>query len=133
MKWCCPRGASPISSGTRSPSGNRRSPRTSGCRAPVSSMSRLISCAFGAALALFSAPAFALTLEVTHAGPSVVGEAHAFKASVAEATGMVSLQWKFSESEDFVAGGLEASHVFTAPGHYSIDVLATDANGDVAS
>ena len=85
----------------------------------------------GATLA--AAPARALTLEVTHAGPSVVGEAHAFTATVTGATGAVSYEWKFGDADDFRSGGAQMSHAFTAPGFHNIDVLATDAGGAVAS
>jgi MYXO-CTERM domain-containing protein len=96
-------------------------------------MARVVLPGVMAGVLLASGPALALQIEVTHAGPSIVGEAHAFQAVVTEAMGEVTYEWKFSESEDFVAGGPEMSHAFVAPGHYSIDVLATDASGSVAS
>jgi DNA-binding beta-propeller fold protein YncE len=64
--------------------------------------------------------------------PSTVGDARVFTATVTGATGEVTYEWRFGE-EDFTVGGAEMSHVFTAPGHYSVDVVATDANGDSAS
>jgi MYXO-CTERM domain-containing protein len=79
------------------------------------------------------APAFAITLNVTHSGPSVVGEAHAFTASVPDATGAVTYEWQFSESDDFQPGGAAMSHTYTAPGLYSVQVNATDATGDSTS
>ena len=79
------------------------------------------------------APALAITLNVTHSGPSVVGEAHAFTASVPDAIGTVSYEWQFSEADDFQPGGAAMSHTYTAPGLYSVQVNATDSTGDTAS
>lgn len=112
-----------------------------GCCPPNANASRIVSSlafwlAFWLALAgvsLAAAPALAITLEVTHAGPSVVGEAHAFTATVTGASGAVTYEWKFGDADDFHPGGVEASHTFTAPGLHSIDVLATDATGQIAS
>ena len=92
--------------------------------------------AFGLALAgicLSATPALALTLDVTHAGPSVVGEAHAFTAAVTGSSGAVTFEWKFGDGGDFQPGAAEASHTFTAPGFFDIDVVATDATGASAS
>jgi DNA-binding beta-propeller fold protein YncE len=96
-------------------------------------LSRFVPCAVAAALLLAADPAVALTLEVKHAGPSVVGESHTFTAVITENTGDVTYEWKFGESENFVAGGAEMSHAFAAPGHHSIDVIATDSSGSVTS
>jgi len=85
----------------------------------------------GATLA--ATPALALTLEVRHAGPSAVGQAHAFQATVTGANGAVTYEWKFGDADDFHAGGAGSTHTFTAPGFHNIDVLATDAGGAVAS
>jgi YVTN family beta-propeller protein len=79
------------------------------------------------------APGLAITLNLTHSGPSVVGEAHSFKASVPDATGAVTYEWQFSESDDFQSGGAEMFHTYTAPGLYSVQVIATDATGGTAS
>ena len=95
-------------------------------------MSRVVLCLALAAISLTTKQARALTLEVTHAGPSVVGEAHAFKATVTGATGAVTYAWKFGDDDDFHPGGAEASHTFTAPGLHNIDVQATDAAGGFA-
>jgi len=91
---------------------------------------------FGAAwLGAFfaAAPAFALTLEVTHAGPSVVGEAHAFTAVATEATGAVTFEWTFGESAMPEPGGAEMSHAFAEPGLHAITVQVTDEGGGFAS
>jgi MYXO-CTERM domain-containing protein len=83
---------------------------------------------------LSAAPAAAaLTLDVTHAGPSVVGEAHAFTATVSGGSGAIKYEWQFGETADLQSGPAQVSHAFTAPGLYSIQVFATDATGDSAS
>ena len=79
---------------------------------------------------LSTAPAAALTLDVTHAGPSVVGEAHAFTAQVSGGSGTITYEWQFGETADVQPGPAQTSHAFTAPGLYSIQVFATDATGD---
>jgi DNA-binding beta-propeller fold protein YncE/cytochrome c peroxidase len=83
-----------------------------------------------AAVSLGAGPAFALTVQVTHAGPSIVGEPHAFTATVTEANGAVTFRWRLGEGEEYRVAGPEVSHTFTAAGLYSIDVEATDAAGD---
>jgi len=91
---------------------------------------------FGAAwLGAFfaAAPAYALTIDVTHAGPSVVGEAHAFTAVTTEANGAVTFEWTFGESGTPEPGGAEMSHTFAEPGLHAITVQATDEGGDVVS
>ena len=67
-----------------------------------------------------SAPALAITLNLTHSGPSVVGDAHSFTASVPDAIGAVSYEWQFSETDDFQPGGAAMSHTYTAAGLYSV-------------
>ncbi|HEY3494413.1 MAG TPA: PKD domain-containing protein, partial [Polyangiaceae bacterium] len=86
-----------------------------------------------AGLSLAPAPALALGIEVTHAGPSVVGEAHAFEAAVTEASGAVTYEWRFGEDGQYEPGGPALSHTFPAPGLYPVDVVATDESGTTAS
>src|SRR6185503_2129834 len=93
----------------------------------------IVFCLALAGISLSAAPALAFTLEVTHAGPSLVGEAHAFKAAITGASGAVTYEWKFGDGGDFQPGGAETSHAFAAPGFYDIDVMATDATGAIAS
>ena len=105
-RWCCRAAASRISSATRLlPNSSRHSrptePERLGLQPQVvigrPSRWRASRCA--------ATPALALTLEVTHAGPSVVGEAHAFQATVTGANGAVTYEWKFGDADDFHAGG----------------------------
>jgi DNA-binding beta-propeller fold protein YncE len=80
-----------------------------------------------------SSPALAITLNISHSGPSVVGEAHTFSASVPDANGAVTFEWQFSEADEFQSGGAQMSHTFSAPGLYSVQVNATDSTGDSQS
>src|SRR6478735_1149663 len=80
-----------------------------------------------------SSPALAIRLDISHSGPSVVGEAHAFSASVPDAKGAVTYEWQFSETDPFQPGGEQMSHTYTAPGLYSVQVNATDSTGDSQS
>ena len=77
-----------------------------------------------------SSPALALTLTISHSGPSLVGESHTFSASTPDAKGTVTYEWQFGETEPFQAGGDQMAHTFTTPGLYSIQVTATDSTGD---
>ncbi len=95
--------------------------------------SRLALAALFLASSLTSAPALALGLDVTNPGPSVVGEPHVFTAVVSDAMGEVTFAWKLGESEPQQAGPAQMTHTFTAPGHYSITVEATDSIGDTSS
>ena len=96
-------------------------------------MRSIASCAVLAGVSLAAAvPAYALTVDVTHAGPSVVGEAHAFTATVTGASGALTYEWTFGEDAPQV-GGAQMSHTFTAPGLVGVQVFVTDARGDAGS
>jgi DNA-binding beta-propeller fold protein YncE len=86
-----------------------------------------------ATTSLLAPSALALTLTVTHSGPSLVGAPHVFTATATEASGAVTYQWTFGETAEPESGGAEMSHTFAEPGHYSIIVGATDAEGNYAS
>src|SRR5262245_49620124 len=99
MRWCCRRGASRTWSATRlPPSGSRRSRRTRHL------MRAVVSCAVLAGTILTAAPALAFTVSVTHAGPSVVGEAHAFTATVTGASGALTYEWTFGDAAPEIGG-----------------------------
>ena len=93
---------------------------------------RLASCAVLAGVSLGAVPAYALTVDVTHAGPSVVGEAHAFTATVTGANGALTYEWTFGDEAPQI-GGAQLSHAFAAPGLVGVQVLVTDAKGDAGS
>jgi MYXO-CTERM domain-containing protein len=114
-------------------SGGQSPPVRDAIRSCLGLTSRAASFVALASVAVAAAPASALTLEVKHDGPSVVGQAHAFKATATGANGAVTYEWKFADADDFRAGGAGATHTFTAPGFHNIDVIATDAAGGVAS
>jgi DNA-binding beta-propeller fold protein YncE len=95
-------------------------------------VSRVAFCLALTGTALAAAPARALTVEVTHAGPSVVGQGHAFTATVAGASGALTYEWTFGEEAPQV-GGSQMSHTFTAPGLQGVQVFVTDATGDAGS
>ena len=80
-----------------------------------------------------SSPALAVTLTISHSGPSLVGEAHTFSASAPDAKGAVVYEWQFGETENVQPGADQVAHTFTAPGLYGIQVTATDSTGDSQS
>ena len=79
-----------------------------------------------------AAPALALTVDVTHAGPSVVGEVRAFTATVTGASGALTYEWTFGDDAPEI-GGAQMSHTFTASGLVGVQVFVTDATGDAGS
>src|SRR4029078_13406845 len=94
-------------------------------------MRSIASCAvLGGVSVAAAVPAYALTVAITHAGPSVVGEAHAFTATVTGASGALTYQWTFGEAAPEI-GGRQASHTFAAPGLIGVQVFVSDARGDV--
>src|SRR6188474_2899686 len=95
-------------------------------------MRAVASCALLAGTILAAAPAHALTVSVTHAGPSIVGEAHAFTATVTGASGALTYEWTFGDGAPEI-GGAQMSHAFTAAGLVGVQVFVTDAAGDVGS
>ena len=95
-------------------------------------MRAVASCVVLAGTILAAPPARALTVTLTHAGPSIVGEAHAFTATVTGASGALTYEWTFGEAAA-QPGGAQASHTFTTPGLVGVQVFVTDASGDVGS
>src|SRR5262245_26777042 len=93
----------------------------------VGALTALLSLTFSAT------PAWALGVDVTNEGPSVVGEAHTFTATVVDAMGDVTFTWNFGETGDLEPGSAEMAHTFTAPGHYTVTVEVMDTAGDSAS
>src|SRR4029078_1814518 len=93
-------------------------------------MRSIASCAvLGGVSVAAAVPAYALTVDVTHAGPSVVGEAHAFTATVTGANAALTYEWTFGDEAPQI-GGAQISHAFAAPGLVGVQVLVTDAKGD---
>ena len=90
------------------------------------------SAAFGV-ISFAAASAQALSVDLTDPGPSLVGAAHTFTATVTDAAGTVQYQWKFSESDELHPGSADMASTFAEPGHFSISVEVTDASGATAS
>jgi streptogramin lyase len=80
-----------------------------------------------ATLAL-SSPAAALTLTLAPSTPAPVGQAQTFEvAAVDGAVGTVMLRWNFGDgSVTEPSSATEATHVYRAPGHYTVIVQASD-------
>lgn len=106
-------------------------------REPTRSSSRALKVAF-ACIALGGVTAWtplasAFEVSVPHDTPATVGEPQTFNATVTGATGDVTFEWRFGDSDEVTMGGAEISHTFAQPGHFNVDVFATDANGDSGS
>ncbi len=98
-----------------------------------SKLVRLVRASAVVAASLWAAPAQALTVDLTDPGPSQVGVAHTFTATVAEASGEVQFQWKFFDVDELNAGGAMMATTYTEPGHYLVEVQVTDESGETAS
>jgi YVTN family beta-propeller protein len=92
----------------------------------------VVSCAVLAGTLVTTTAAFALTVDVTHAGPSVVGETHAFTATVTDASGALTYEWTFGDAAPEI-GGAQMSHTFMASGLIGVQVFVTGAGGDAGS
>jgi MYXO-CTERM domain-containing protein len=104
------------------------------CRRTLSEVARSMGGAtLGVALSFWSAPAEALTVDLTDPGPSIIGAPHTFSAVVAEASGAVQFQWKFSDADESHTGSADAVWTYPQPGHYFVEVQVTDASGATAS
>jgi len=90
-------------------------------------------CAALAGATLWATPGGAFEVEVAHGTPSLVGEEQLFSASVTGASGEVTFEWRFGDSGEAVVAGSEMANTFSEPGHYSVDVFATDESGDTGS
>lgn len=86
-----------------------------------------------AAATLAATPAAALNVELPRSSTSVVGEPYTFKATVTEASGDVTFEWRIGDADGYVKGGPELPFTFMAPGHFNVDVIVTDAKGDSGS
>jgi len=83
------------------------------------------------ALPLVSAQAFALEINVPSPPPTLVGDETAVLAELVDVQGMAKIRWDFGDGTviDFADGGLRASHIYAAPGHYAVSALAQDESG----
>ena len=92
-------------------------------------MTRTFAASLGAAWLLGTAPAFALEIAPQQASPAAVGEAHAFHIDgVSDAKGAVTYRWNFGDGTIVGPGAAgEVEHTYQSAGHYTVIVLATDA------
>lgn len=76
-------------------------------------------------------PTFALELEVDEPSATEVGGATEFSAGVSAEVGSVEIRWDFGDgsSTEFAENATQASHTYSAPGHYSVIVVARDDSG----
>jgi hypothetical protein len=103
------------------------------CRRTLLRVPRLVRSAALGVVLLGTAPAAALSVELTDPGPSLVGTPHAFKVTVSEASGEVQYQWKYSADDELRPGAADTAFTFAQPGHFSISLEVTDASGETAS
>jgi YVTN family beta-propeller protein len=84
------------------------------------------------AAAVWTSPAFAITIDITTKDASLVGESFSFSATATETTGAVQYRWSFGDDikTDFTVGQSQVDHVFPKPGHYTIAVTAKDDSGN---
>ena len=76
----------------------------------------------------WTAPALALTEELTTKEPSLVGQSFTFSVKVTDAVGALQYRWLIGDEvmTDFELGRSSIDHVFTKPGHYTIAVSVRD-------
>jgi DNA-binding beta-propeller fold protein YncE len=76
----------------------------------------------------WSAPAFAITVDITTREPSLVGESYGFSAQVSDTVGAVQYRWSFGDDvkTDFTVDQSEVEHVYAQPGHYTVAVTVKD-------
>lgn len=90
-------------------------------------LAKLLGSAVLAGLA-WTAPALAITVELTSKEPSLVGEAYKFSANAGDASGTVQYRWSFGDDvvADYAAGQAQIEHVYAKPGHYFVAVTVQD-------
>jgi DNA-binding beta-propeller fold protein YncE len=98
-------------------------------------MKRVRAAMFGATCLFSTAPASALEIAAEPAAPVAIGEAHTFRvADIEDAQGETTFRWSFGDGGVVGPGaGPEAEHTYSAPGHYTVIVVATDAGGNRTS
>jgi DNA-binding beta-propeller fold protein YncE len=92
-------------------------------------MMRAIAASLGAAWVLGAAPALALEIAAQRASPVAFGEAHTFHVEgVSDAKGEVTYRWNFGDGTIVGPGAAgDVEHTYQSAGHYTVIVLATDA------
>ena len=91
--------------------------------------SRALATALLAAITTAAVPARAVTVEVDANPPAEVGRAVTFSAR-ATGSGAITYSWNFGDGTTTEASAEpSASHVYAAPGHYAVIVIARDETG----
>lgn len=86
------------------------------------------------AAACWTAPAWAITVDVTTREPSLVGEGFSFSAAVGDTVGAVQYRWSFGDDvrTEFTVDQSQIDHVYAKPGHYTVAVTVKDESTDSA-
>jgi DNA-binding beta-propeller fold protein YncE len=84
------------------------------------------------AAASWTAPAWAITAELTPREPSVVGESASFSAVVTDTVGAVTYRWTFGDDvrTEPTVDQSQIDHVYAKPGHYVVSVTVKDESGN---
>ena len=98
-------------------------------------MKRALAACWGVACLLAAAPSLALEIAAQKVAPVAVGEPHAFRIEGVEgAEGAVTYRWNFGDGTVIGPGAAgEAEHTYASAGHYTVIVVATDANANRTS
>src|SRR5690242_10824944 len=83
------------------------------------------------ALVLVSPSALALEVNVPLPPPTLVGEETELAAELSDVQGTAQIRWDFGDGTvvDFAEGEPTTSHLYEAPGHYTINALVQDESG----
>jgi DNA-binding beta-propeller fold protein YncE len=86
------------------------------------------------AAAFWTAPAFALTVDVTTREPSLVGDSFSFSATATDAVGAVQYRWSFGDDvkTELEVGRSQIDHVYAKAGHYTVAVTVVDDSTNYA-
>jgi YVTN family beta-propeller protein len=90
---------------------------------------------WGVACLLSAAPVLALEIAPQQVAPIAVGEPHSFRIDgVQGAEGDVTYRWNFGDGTIIGPGAAgQAEHTYASAGHYTVIVVATDANANRTS
>ena len=80
---------------------------------------------------LVTLPSFALEISVAEPEATLLGAEASFSLEVTDPTGAAEIRWNFGDGEqtEFVLDQTEATHTYSAPGHYPVIVVARDEVG----
>lgn len=100
----------------------------------MTALRRLALFGLTACSAFYGRQGYALEVELEVPEPTLDGSATTFSADVADAAGTASLRWDFGDGTvtEFSPDATSVEHLYAAPGHYSVTVVAQD-DGSFAS